>query len=184
MWFKKGPEKERLSTLQAAKKLEDLFLETDPKGEIKKMKSEFAVLGTDTEVHLCFITLFLIALRDVLRKGEPSIKPAIANGIFRLLEESFLKEQHPFGLLSMDPDAVEKRFDEVSRRLLDLWEKGKGEAPGSDWAVGKEICYFLNGREKEPPPGLVFTFSSLVTSYANAIRSLLKKLAESHLLVH
>ena len=180
---KKGSsEKSKLSSLQLTKILEDLFVQGDPKGEIKKIKAEFAVLGTDTEVYLCYVVLYLVGLREAFRLGQFP-RPSMARKVSRTLEESLLGEQHPFGLLSMDPDAVRKRFKEITDTLLAVWEEARGEAPGSDWAAAKEICFILNGRDKEPPPGLIFRFSSLATNYLTSIQSLLKKVREDYLLV-
>ena len=176
---KKGSlEKSKLSSLQLTKRLEDLFVQGDPKREIKKIKAEFAVLGTDTEVYLCYVVLYLVGLREAFRLGRLPIRPSMARKVSKTLEESLLGGQHPFGLLSMDPDAVHKRFKEISDTLLAVWEEARGEAPGSDWAAAKEICFILNGRDKEPPPGLIFRFSSLATNYLTSIQSLLKKIAE------
>jgi len=181
-FFKRGDQK-KLSSLEVARRLEELFVQRDPEGEIKKMTEEFAIIASDMEAYLCLVSLYLLVLTKVLRSGRLRVAPSIATPIIQSLQESLLSQVSPMGLLSMEADAVPKRFKEITRKLSRIWEEGRDEAPGPDWSVAKEVCFLLNGRAKEPPPGLVFKFSSLVTNYVHSVRELFERLEKEYLFV-
>ena len=163
--------------------LEDLFLQGKPMEEIERIKGEFSIVATDTEAYLCFVSLYLIGLEKALRSAEFHVAPSTVAKISQTLESSLLAHLSPFGLLSMDADAVPKKFSEITERLLGLWKESLEKIPGPDWYVAKEVCFLLKGRDREPPPDLIFKFSSLVTNYLTSIKALFGRIETEYLLV-
>jgi len=177
MWLGRRAGESRFSSLEVARRLDQLFAKQNPWEEIRQLKAAFAILGTDTELYLCFIVIYLLALKEGFRLAR--IRPASSRmaEITRHLTEALLSQQHPFGLASMDPDAVPKRFGEIKKRLFAVWGTSQGKAPGPDWYVAEEVCFMLNGDKKKPPSGFVFKLSFLMTTYTNLMKGLLEKLS-------
>ena len=160
--------------------LEDLFLQSYPTEKIQKMESEFSLSGTHTEAYLYFVSLYLLALRRVLLSDTFRVKSSFLSTVSQTLADSLLKGLSPLGLLSMDADAIPKKFKEITELLFRLWEESREKGAGPDWYVAKEICYRLTSPERDPPPGLILEVSSVLTSYRASIQTLFEKMEEEY----
>jgi len=183
MWFGRRTDQKQLSSLEVAKKLEEIFLQGEPREMIQRLKKEFVLLATDTEAYLCFVALYLLALRSVFQSGQLRLSRSVLEKIFQALHDTLLSGLSPFGLLKIDADAIPKRFAELSKTFCRVWEEGQEKAAGPDWYVAKEVCLILKGGNGELPPELILKLSSLLADYGRSIKGFFGELEKERLLI-
>ena len=178
------PAKEKLSSLEVVRRLDDLFIGRGSPDAIHKLKEEFSITASETEIFLCLAAQYLVGFLDAFQSREGIPLP---QGLFKTIAQGLADSILMHGSLGGPPHETHgvlyQKLKKITDGLLEVWERHEDKAPNPQWYVAKEVCYLLNGRDKMPHPGLVTLLSSQISNDTKSIKKLFKELEKTHVLV-
>jgi hypothetical protein len=153
----------KISSALVGEKLSDIFIGTfGSPDELRKFKKEFSIKATDTETFLCFSSLYFLSFIRVAESGNIKLPPEIIEKISHSLASFLVAKYLVLYKVNDNEDTLLTKQNEITQRLIQIWDENIHKEPAPHWYVAKEICFILKGEDKTPDlPLIVFLTDSL-----------------------
>lgn len=179
-WERKfGPEEEKVTSAQVGEALCDIFIDKwKSPDDIKKMRDDFSIMATNTEIYLCLSSLYFMGFIMATKSGNIQIPSPVIMDISHNLASFLIVKYVDFHSVDEDSDVLLQEQNRITQGLIEVWDESMDKKPAPHWYVGKEVCYILNGRDKTPDIALTTMFGGFLSGHAVSIKEFLDGLVE------
>lgn len=145
--------------------------------ELEEIIAQYSLPENHHKTYLALSSLYFFAYIRASQQDSVRLQPDIIENTSHNLSSFLIVEYLNHYDVAAEPDVVLYELNDLTRKLIGIWDANIDNEPSPHWFVGKELNFYL---KTEPDPALISLFSELLTKNTIAIMQFLEEVQEKY----